>query len=56
MLHHAGGLPGYGSQMRWLPDHGVAIVALGNLTYTGWGGVITPCWPSPCRRGYAFPR
>jgi hypothetical protein len=26
--------------MRWLPDQGVGIVALGNLTYTGWGGVI----------------
>jgi hypothetical protein len=37
---HSGGLPGFGSQMRWLPDYGVGIVALGNLTYTGWGGVI----------------
>jgi CubicO group peptidase (beta-lactamase class C family) len=37
---HSGGLPGFGSQMRWLPDQGVGIVALGNLTYTGWGGVI----------------
>ena len=23
--------------MRWLPEHGVAIVALGNLTYASWG-------------------
>jgi hypothetical protein len=23
--------------MRWLPDQGVGIVAMGNLTYTGWG-------------------
>jgi CubicO group peptidase (beta-lactamase class C family) len=37
---HSGGLPGFGSQMRWLPEQGVGIVALGNLTYTGWGGVI----------------
>ncbi|MGQ0765747.1 MAG: serine hydrolase domain-containing protein [Gemmatimonadota bacterium] len=36
---HSGGLPGFGSLMRWLPDQGVGIIALGNLTYTGWGGV-----------------
>ncbi len=33
---HTGGLPGFGSLMRWLPDYGVGIVAMGNLTYTGW--------------------
>ncbi|MBC7897048.1 MAG: beta-lactamase family protein [Cytophagaceae bacterium] len=38
-VSHTGGLPGFGSLMRWLPDQGVGIVALGNLTYTGWGGV-----------------
>ena len=31
---HTGGLPGFGSVMRWLPEHGVGIVTLGNLTYT----------------------
>jgi len=36
---HSGGLPGFGSLMRWLPDYGVGLVAMGNLTYTGWGGV-----------------
>ncbi len=34
---HAGGLPGYGSLMFWLPEHGVGLVAAGNLTYTSWG-------------------
>lgn len=38
-VSHSGGLPGFGSLMRWLPEQGVGIVALGNLTYTGWGGV-----------------
>jgi hypothetical protein len=38
-VSHTGGLPGFGSLMRWLPEHGVGIVALGNLTYTGWGNV-----------------
>lgn len=32
---HSGGLPGFGSIMRWLPEHGVGIIAFGNLTYTG---------------------
>ncbi len=41
VVAHSGGLPGFGSQMRWLPEHGVGIIALGNLTYTGWSGVIT---------------
>ncbi len=36
---HSGGLPGFGSHMRWLPEHGVAIIAMGNLTYTSWGRV-----------------
>ncbi len=39
-VSHTGGLPGFGSIMRWLPEHGVGIVALGNLTYTGWSGVV----------------
>ena len=38
-VSHTGGLPGFGSLMRWLPAYGVGIVALGNLTYTGWGNV-----------------
>jgi CubicO group peptidase (beta-lactamase class C family) len=38
LVSHSGGLPGFGSIMRWLPEYGVGIVALGNLTYTSWGG------------------
>jgi len=37
---HSGGLPGFGSVMRWLPEYGVGIIAFGNRTYTGWGGVV----------------
>jgi CubicO group peptidase (beta-lactamase class C family) len=40
LVAHSGGLPGYGSIMRWLPDYGVGIIAFGNLTYTGWGRVV----------------
>lgn len=39
VVAHGGGLPGFGSIMRWLPEYGVGILALGNLTYTGWGRV-----------------
>ena len=39
LVSHSGGLPGFGSIMRWLPDYGVGIIALGNLTYTNWGDV-----------------
>ena len=39
-IAHSGGLPGYGSLMRWLPDYGVGIMAFGSLTYTGWGNAV----------------
>lgn len=39
-IGHGGGLPGYGSLMRWLPDHGVGLIAMGNLTYGGFGGLF----------------
>jgi len=40
IVSHSGGLPGFGSQMRWLVDEGVGFIAMGNLTYTGWGAVL----------------
>jgi hypothetical protein len=40
VVAHSGGLPGFGSQMRWLPDYGVGVIAFGNLTYTGWGRTV----------------
>src|ERR1051326_1081520 len=39
-LMHGGGLPGYGSYYRLLPDCGVGIVAFTNLTYSGPRQVI----------------
>jgi CubicO group peptidase (beta-lactamase class C family) len=38
---HSGGLPGFGSHMCWLPDHGVGIVALGNVRNANMGEVAT---------------
>jgi len=33
MVDHSGGLPGFGSNMRWLPGRHVGVVALANVTY-----------------------
>jgi CubicO group peptidase (beta-lactamase class C family) len=55
-VSHSGGLPGFGSLMRWLPEHGVGIVALGNLTYTGWGGVTEEALAVLARTGALVPR
>ena len=32
-VYHSGGLPGYGSNMRWLPGRRIGVIALGNATY-----------------------
>lgn len=53
---HSGGLPGFGSLMRWLPDYGVGIVALGNLTYTPWNGPVEQALGLLSRTGGLVPR
>ena len=40
VIGHGGGLPGYGSLMRWLPEYGVGLIAMGNLTYGGFGSLF----------------
>ena len=42
VVAHSGGLPGFGSQMRWLPEYGVGLIAFGNRTYTPWGDAFGP--------------
>ena len=37
IVSHSGGLPGYGSNMRWLPGRRVGIVTLANETYAPMG-------------------
>jgi CubicO group peptidase (beta-lactamase class C family) len=39
-LSHTGGLPGFGSHYRFLPDYGVAVIAFANRTYAPAG---KPC-------------
>jgi CubicO group peptidase (beta-lactamase class C family) len=33
IVHHSGGYPGFGSNMRWHPATGIGVIALGNSTY-----------------------
>jgi hypothetical protein len=33
VVAHSGGLPGFGTHVRWLPDHGVGVIGFANLTY-----------------------
>lgn len=38
-IGHSGGLPGFGSQHVFYPEHGVAVLSFANLTYAGTGAV-----------------
>ena len=51
IVSHSGGLPGFGSQMRWLVEEGVGFIAMGNLTYTGWGGVLDQATAAMAKTG-----
>jgi CubicO group peptidase (beta-lactamase class C family) len=55
-VHHGGGLPGYGSRMQWLPEHGVGMVALGNVTYAGWARAFVDAFEALARTGGLQPR
>lgn len=34
---HSGGLPGFGSNYRFYPEHGIAVISFANLTYAPMG-------------------
>jgi len=56
VVGHGGGLPGYGSLMSWLPEYGVGLVAMGNLTYAGWNSLFTDTIAALYRTGALQPR
>jgi hypothetical protein len=56
MVGHGGGLPGFGSLMQWLPEHGVGIIAVGNLTYTGWSRAFSAAFDLLRNTGGLEPR
>ncbi len=39
ILGHGGGLPGFGSHWRIIPEYGIGVVAFGNVTYASLGGI-----------------
>jgi CubicO group peptidase (beta-lactamase class C family) len=40
-LAHTGGLPGFGSNWRMMPDYGIAVVSLANRTYSPAAAINT---------------
>ncbi|HEU4710623.1 MAG TPA: serine hydrolase domain-containing protein [Pyrinomonadaceae bacterium] len=56
IVGHSGGLPGYGSLMRWLPEYGVGMIAMGNRTYSGFGGVFNEAVNALQKTGALQPR
>ncbi len=44
IVGHGGGLPGFGSYMAWLPDYGVGMFAMADLTYVGPAEPISQAW------------
>ncbi len=56
IVAHTGGLPGFGSIMQWLPEHGVGIVAFGNRTYTGWSGATSEAFNAIAKTDALQPR
>ncbi len=56
IVAHGGGLPGYGSLMRWLPEHGVGLIAFGNVTYASFGRLFTEALNMLAKTGALQPR
>ncbi len=56
IVAHGGGLPGFGSYMAWLPDYGVGMFAMTNLTYAGPSEAIGHAWDALLRTGALQPR
>ena len=56
IVAHGGGLPGFGTQMRWLPEYGVGLIAFGNKTYTSWPSTFDAALDALARTGGLQPR
>ena len=53
---HGGGFPGFGSIMVWLPEHGVGVFAMANLTYASPGSLAQEMLRTLHRSGGLEPR
>jgi CubicO group peptidase (beta-lactamase class C family) len=56
IVAHGGGLPGFGTQMRWLPEYGIGLIAFGNKTYTSWPSTFDAALDALARTGGLQPR
>ncbi len=56
VIGHGGGLPGYGSLMRWLPGYGVGLIAMSNLTYGSFNPIFNDTLEALHRTGALQPR
>ncbi len=56
IVAHGGGLPGFGSYMMWLPEYGVGMFAMANLTYTGPAAPMREALDILSRTGALEPR
>lgn len=57
LVGHGGGLPGYGSLMSWLPEYGVGLIGMANLTYSpGWATLFNDTLAALDRTGALRPR
>ena len=56
VVSHGGGLPGYGSLMTWLLEHGVGIIGMANRTYTSPRGAGQQALAALDRTGALKPR
>lgn len=56
VVAHSGGLPGFGSHMRWLPQYGVGIFAMANLTYQSTSPAVAEAFEVLRKTGALQPR
>ncbi len=56
LVAHGGGLPGFGSYERWLPEYGVGLIAFGNKTYTSFTGTFEAAFDLLAKTGGLQPR
>lgn len=56
IVAHAGGLPGFGSRMVWLPEYGVGLVVLENRTYANLRVPVGQALEALAKTGALVPR
>ncbi len=56
IVGHGGGLPGFGSYMMWLPEHGIGMLAMTNMTYAGPAQALSEAFDALAKTGALTPR